>query len=463
MRFGYEGRDGDACLLVDAGADVSPDRLLGPEDRLVGVCLTHAHLDHYRSLPTCLDEDVPVYASPATTAMAGDVLDVASERHDVTDRGVADALVGVDGWTTVCPGVRLHPLPAGHAPGAVGFLVRFDDGDDHHDVVVTGDFTHTDCAGAPGFQTDLATDVELLFLTAATASDPGDALTDALGDALERATAGGRTLVTAGALVGVHVATLVAAANAELDVSVPVRLVGQTAKLYDALGYDHDAVETVPVFDDPRTCLTPGTVTIAGPEVPVDDSSERLYGELKDDADAALVQLVTSGSPPVQTGGCVSTHYELSMHPTESGLRSVVTDLEPIQTVLTHCRGTDEYNDLRRASGRPATIRCTRSTETTRGARRRGCPTFGAEIPVRRPASARSRATPSPTSRSRVSTGSRPRTSPPKAWTPTDSLTDWPADRTRPLSVTPRAPTAVPTPNRLETTRPRPVRLIQTL
>ena len=346
LRFGYEGRDGDACLLVDAGADASLDRLLGPEDRLVGVCLTHAHLDHYRSLPTCLDEDVPVYASPATAAMAGDVLDVASERHDVTDRGVADALVGVDGWTTVCPGVRLHPLPAGHAPGAVGFLVRFDDGDDHHDVVVTGDFTHTDCAGAPGFQTDLATDVELLFLTAATASDPGDALTDALGDALERATAGGRTLVTAGALVGVHVATLVAAANAELDVSVPVRLVGQTAKLYDALGYDHDAVETVPVFEDPRTCLTPGTVTIAGPEVPVDDSSERLYGELKDDADAALVQLVTSGSPPVQTGGCVSTHYELSMHPTESGLRSVVTDLEPIQTVLTHCRGTDEYNDL---------------------------------------------------------------------------------------------------------------------
>jgi putative mRNA 3-end processing factor len=347
LRFGYEGRDGDACLLVDAGADVSVDRLLEPGDRLVGVCLTHAHLDHYRSLPSCLDEGVPVYASPATAAMADDVLDVASERYDVADRGVvADALVGVDDWTTVCPGVRLHPLPAGHAPGAVGFLVRFDDGDGHHDVVFTGDFTQTDCAGAPGFQTDLAADVELLFLTAATAPDPGDALTDALGDALERATAGGRALVTASGLTGVHVAALVAAANAELDRSVPVRLVGQTAKLYDALGYDHDAVETVPVFDDPRTCLTPGTVTIAGPEVPVADSSERLYGELKDDADAALVQLVTSGATPVQTGGCVSTHYELSMHPTESTLRAVVEDFDPVQTVLTHCRGTNEYNDL---------------------------------------------------------------------------------------------------------------------
>lgn len=347
LRFGYEGRDGDACLLVDAGAGVSPDRLLAPEDRLVGICLTHAHLDHYRSLPGCLREGVPVYASPETAAMAGDVLDVASEHHDVTDRGdAADAFVGVDGWTTVCPGVRLHPLPAGHAPGAVGFLVRFDDGDGSRDVVVTGDFTRTDCAGAPGFRSDLGSDVELLFLTAATAPDPGDALTDALGDALERATAGGRTLVTAGGLTGVHVATLVAAANEELGISVPVRLVGQSAKLYDAVGYDHDAVETVPVFDDPRACLTPGTVTVAGPEVPVDDSSERLYGELKNDADAALVQLVTSGTPPVRNAGCAVSAYELSMHPTESALRSVVEDLEPHQTVLTHCRGTDEYNDL---------------------------------------------------------------------------------------------------------------------
>lgn len=347
LRFGYEGRDGNACLLIDAGDGVVLEDLLGPDDWLLGICLTHAHSDHYQSLSTCVRDDVPVFASQDTVAMLPKVLGVAAEQsHFGPTRDVLDALVSLDGWAEVSPGVRIHPVPAGHAPGAVGFLVRFEAADSPHDILVTGDFTLEDVAGNPGFETDLGSDVEALILTGATGESPEEVLTEALGDALERAIANGRTLVTASALTGVHVATLLAAANDELDVDVPVRLVGQTAKLYDVLGYDHPSVETVPVFDDPHQCLTPGTVTVAGPQVPLQDSSGRLFGELKDDADAAVIQLITNGQPPVTTAGCLTTAYELSMHPSESVLREIVDRLRPVQTVVTHRRRTPKkFND----------------------------------------------------------------------------------------------------------------------
>ena len=257
-----------------------------------------------------------------------------------------DAIVEVDGWTEVAPGVSLHTLPAGHTPGATGYLVRFRDGEESHDILLTGDFTLEDCAGYPGFDPDLAANVEVLFLTGATAEPHGGVLTEALGDALERAIDGGRTLVTAGALTGVHVTALLATANDELNVDIPVRLVGQGAKLYAALGYDHDTVELIPEFEDPRTCLTPGTITVAGPEVPRNDSSYRIFGELKDDADAAVVQLIAGGHTPVTTGGCQTTAYELSMHPAESDLQTVVEVLDPVHTVVTHRRNTPrDWND----------------------------------------------------------------------------------------------------------------------
>ncbi|QZY01153.1 MBL fold metallo-hydrolase [Halobaculum rubrum] len=355
LRFGYPGGDGDACLLVDAGRNVDPSELLRPEDRLVGVCLTHAHFDHYRALSGTLDGDVPLFASPDTAAMIDDVLTVAATERGIQRSGaVEEAVVAIDGWTDVCPGVQVHPLPAGHAPGAAGFLVRFTDAEEAHDVVITGDFTLTDCAGYPGFDTGLATDIECLFLTAATDPNAGGTLTDALADTVEGALAGGRCLVTCGALTGVHVARLLAAVNSELGTDVPVRLVGQAAKLYETLGFEHDDVECVPVFDDPHSCLSPGTVTIAGPGVPNEESSGRLFRALEQDTAATVVQLVSSGGDPVTRGGCTTTGYAFSNHPTEDDLRTVVQSLEPAQTVITHQRGrTSRFNEL------PSCVRAT--------------------------------------------------------------------------------------------------------
>lgn len=347
LRFGYENCAERACLLVDAGKGVDLESLLGSNDRLVGICLSHAHVDHYWSLSSCLDDDVPVFTSPDTAAILEEVVDVAIEELGLQRSGhLSDALQPVTEWTTVAPGVELHPVPAGHTPGAVGFLVRFTDEAGDHDILVTGDFTLEACAGYPGFDPEMAADVEALFLTGATADDPGASLTPALGDALERSLAGGRTLVTASALVGVQFATLLTAVADELDREIRIRLVGQTAKLYESLEYDHQNVESVAVFDDPYSCLHPGTITIAGPEVPREDSSYRLFSELKHDAEAGVVQLITGGSSPVTTGGCITTAYEFSMHPTESVLRSVVEALEPHQTVVTHRRRTPSaWND----------------------------------------------------------------------------------------------------------------------
>jgi len=355
LRFGYPGRDGDACLLVDAGRNVDPSELLRSEDRLVGVCLTHAHFDHYHALSGALDGDAPLFASPDTAAMIDDVLTVAATERGIQRSGaVEEAVVAIDDWTDVCPGVQLHPLPAGHAPGAAGLLVRFTDAEEAHDIVVTGDFTLTDCAGYPGFDTELAADVECLFLTAATNPNAGGTLTDALADTVEGVLSGGRCLVTCGALTGVHVARLLAAVNSELGTDVPVRLVGQAAKLYETLGFEHDDVECVPVFDDPHSCLSPGTVTIAGPGVPNEDSSGRLFRALEQDTEATVVQLVSSGGEPVTRGGCTTIGYAFSNHPTEDDLRTVVEAFEPAQTVITHQRGrTSRFNNF------PSCVRAT--------------------------------------------------------------------------------------------------------
>ncbi len=346
LRLGYDTGGKTACLLVDAGDDVDVDALLEEDDRLVGICLTHAHIDHYRSLPACVSADVPVFTSPDTAAMLEDVFDVAADQQGVTGGDdVLDAVVPLEGWHDLCPGVELHPLPAGHTPGGAGFLVRIDDGATHN-IVFTGDFTETDCAGYPGFDTELAVDVDVLFLTGATAEPYGEALTAALGDTLERALDGGRTLVTASALTGVHVARLVSAANEAFDIDVPVCLVGQGAKHFETLEFDDDSVRTITEFEDPQDCLSPATVTIAGPEVPTRDSSSRLFNLIKADSTAGLVQLIAGGHSPVDTGGCHTSAYELSMHPTESTLHDVVETLDPVHTIVTHrSRSPGAWND----------------------------------------------------------------------------------------------------------------------
>ncbi|WP_224333527.1 MBL fold metallo-hydrolase [Haloprofundus halobius] len=349
LRFGYEGHEETVCVLVDAGENVNLDSVRRTHDSLAAVCLTHAHADHYQSIGEVVEGDVPILTSPSTAAILDTVLTSAREVGFVSDvERLAEAVIPIDEWTDVAPGVRVHPVPAGHAPGAVGFVVRFRDANGKHDILFTGDFTLHAAGGYPSFDPGVAVDAEAMFLSVATADAYSDELTDGIGQSLERAHGGARVLVTAGGLQSTHLATLIRAVTNELTLNVPVRIVGQAAKLYDELGYDVDGVQSIPEFERTKSCLEGGVVTIAGPDVPTEGSAGRLYGAIRDDPNACLVQFVSSGTTPVSGDGqCATFEYRLSMHPTGADLDAVVETIDPIELITLHEHGGGgrRYND----------------------------------------------------------------------------------------------------------------------
>ncbi|WP_239640407.1 MBL fold metallo-hydrolase [Halogeometricum pallidum] len=188
-----------------------------------------------------------------------------------------------------------------------------------------------------------------MFLTAATNDGFETDLTDALGTIVERANAGSKTLCTASGLTGVHLATLLATVSDELEIHLPVVLAGQVAKLYDALEYQYEAITTVPTFESTAECLEHGAVTIAGPEIPVDGSSGRLFESIRDDANASLVQ-IQGGDTEAKTNGEFAgtvSSYPFSNHPPEEALDELVASVSPTHVVVGHQRGRalEQYKD----------------------------------------------------------------------------------------------------------------------
>nr|WP_256478352.1 MBL fold metallo-hydrolase [Halorussus limi] len=318
-------------------------------DRLAGICLTHAHLDHYSSLSAAHRDGIPIFTSPATASVLGDVFDVASDEYGVRASGeVTNAITPVEDWRSITSEVEIHPVPTGHIPGAVGFLVRVvDDGETYH-LLATGDFTCRSAGGFTGFPPEEFIDIDALFLPAATNESFSRSLTNALGTALEHAHGGAPTLVATSGLVGVQVAYLLDALREEYDLGVPIRVVGQVAKLYERLDYDCAGIEQIPVFEDPQTCLGHGVITIAGPEIPRERSSGRLFDCLRENANACVVQLVGSGNDPVAEGRCTIHEYELVNHPTPQTLKSVHDAVDPTETVIIHRHGGagGKFNDF---------------------------------------------------------------------------------------------------------------------
>lgn len=348
LRFDHGG-DETPCLLVDAGHGVDVDALLTPRDHLIGICLTHAHLDHYAALNAAHRSEIPIVTSPATTAMLENVFDVADVEYGVTTTNtILDAITPITDWTTLAPNIEVHPVPAGHVPGAVGYLVRATDDDQSHHLLATGDFTRRRAAGYPGFDAAGFVDIDALFLTGATNDTFESALTDALGTVLEHAHGGAQTMLATSGVVGVHAAYLLAGLSREFDLRVPVRVVGQVAKLYDALDYDHSLVDSVPVFQHTDDCLEPGAIVIAGPEIPIERSSGRLFGVLREDPSACVVQLIGSGETPITDARCTIDDYELINHPQRSTLVEVHDAIDPTSTIITHRHGgaNGAFNDL---------------------------------------------------------------------------------------------------------------------
>lgn len=339
------------CLLVDAGDDVSLDELLAEDEYLAGILLTHAHVDHYKSLGDAHRDGAPIFTSHGTGAILDDVF-AEGERHHGLEN--TDSLRGyvreIDGWQDVVGDLlSVHPIPAGHAPGACGFLLQITENDDSFTAVVTGDFTFRDAACYPGFPAESFHGIDAAFLTAATNEDFASEITETLGILAQRAGEGSKTLCTASGLTGVQLATLLAGVATDLDRSLPVTLVGQVAKLYEALEYDYDNVETIPTFSSPSDCLVEGTVTIAGPEVPVEGSSARLFESIRDDPNATLHQVQggnTNAKDASDAQGTVSS-TTFSNHPPESVLDEFVETIAPTHVIVEHQYGhaNDPYKD----------------------------------------------------------------------------------------------------------------------
>lgn len=327
--------------LVDAGPGVSPDDLVGPDESLDAVFLTHAHVDHYAGLGAVLSrvDGPPLYTSPATATVLERVYAEADRYQNLGGaEPVSEALEPVVGWTPLDDDVAVLPVPAGHTPGATGYLFRIEDAPNHETVtvLVTGDFTTRPVAGTPGLAVPTGIEVDVLIANAATAEAFDDELTGALDTVLERSLGGATTLVAAGGLTGVHAAYLLGHLVVQLDRRLPIHLVGQAAKLYEALDYDVPSVSVHERFEDPDEVLEPGAVTVAGPEAPIQGSCKRLYGEIADDPDAVFVQLATSGTAPTDDGTCASHYVELSNHPTGEGFVEVVEQNLPRHLILKH-------------------------------------------------------------------------------------------------------------------------------
>lgn len=350
LRFEQNGSQTQtACVLVDAGENVDVDDLLEEDEYLTAILLTHAHSDHYQSLAANLRDGAPIYTGQATARVLETVLNEAQQYDDslTGTEAVAEALEPINDWISPVKGLRIAPAPAGHTAGAVGFVLQFESDDHTKTILATGDWTWERAAGYPGFDAGLPVDVGAVFLTTATNDSYEATLTESVGTICERATAGSPVVVSASGLASVQYAYLLGHLARELSRPLSVTLVGHAAKLYNDLDYDVPNVEAVPEFDDPSELLAPETVTIAGPEVPTEGSSGQLFGEIRTDPNATLVQAVAAGDALVPSARCTTYDFEVVAHPTESEVDTLVADLDPTQVVITHQRGraSNRYKD----------------------------------------------------------------------------------------------------------------------
>lgn len=344
--------DQTVCLLIDAGMGVDVDDLLeGDDEYLTAICLTHAHRDHYATLGENLRDAAPIYTSPDTAAILGDVIDAGEEFADrKTKETILDRLTPIEGWTTIVDGLRIRPVPVGHTPGATGMLLAIGDGDEQRTILITGDFTLRRAGGYPGFDPDLPVDIDVLLLNAASSDDTETTLTETVSRLTQRALTGSTVLATASGLTGLHLGYLLGHLAAQHDLYLPVTLAGHAGTLADRLEYDIPSVSTRVEFTDPDEVLESGAITIAGPEVPTREgtkSADRLFSAVADDPGATLVQVLSGTDSPVRTASCTVHDEFLSNHPSRETIDALVDQLTPVHVVVMHQKGpaADRYKD----------------------------------------------------------------------------------------------------------------------
>lgn len=323
------------CLLVDPGRGVDVDELLNEsrDEYLAGIVVTHAHYEHYCTLGQNLGDGTPVYAAADTATILEGMIAGPSPPSITNEDAVLDQLTGTDGWEQLVHGIRLHPIQAGHAPGAAGFVIEATDESGSHTLLVTGDVTTRPAAGYAGFDVDLSSNVDVLVCPAAANDGFEQTLTEAVATICERATTGSTVLVTADGPTGVHVAYLLGHLVGRLDSPFPVTAVGRIAGLCRRLGYAIPHVATLPSFPDLDDVLTAGGVTIAGPSAAVEGTSAHLFDRVADDADAAVVRLTTGPTTPMTTARCTVQSFALHNYPDRNTLAGLVDAVAPTYVV----------------------------------------------------------------------------------------------------------------------------------
>ncbi|WP_243645248.1 MBL fold metallo-hydrolase [Natrarchaeobius chitinivorans] len=334
------------CILVDVGDGVDVDSLLGDGEYLDAILLTHGHIDHYRTLARNVRCGVPIYTSPSTAMILEHALPEATKDNALGDVSAAiGALEPIDDWTSVLETIDVRPVSAGHTPGAAGFVIRFRDEnatgllDGEHHILVTGDFTTRPCAGYPGLPTSYPFDIDCLFVNVSSDDSYSRSLNDSVQTVLERAYAGSRVVVAASSLTGVHYVTLLGHATKTLERELPITLVGQAAKLYNALEYDVPGIDTCETFDRCETVLEAGGVTIAGPETPTTGSARRLFERISDDPAAVFVQSGTDDADRSSGTRCTVRTFPLCNHPSLETIDDLVESLVPTEVVIKHASG----------------------------------------------------------------------------------------------------------------------------
>lgn len=345
IKFNDEERDGKMCILVDSGENVSVGEDLSDGEHLGGILLTHAHGDHYATLPQNVTDGTNIYASPDTGKILSKILNETGKHDNIGDQSnVMNSIQTITGWETIWDGVEIRPIPAGHAPGAVGYIIRFSDNGETNHILATGDFTFSSVAGNPGLSKEYPVDIDALFMNASVTGVDNESFNTVLNSSVktiieERIRNDDNVLVTASSLSGVHYGYLLGHIIEELELGFQVGLVGHTAKLYEDLGYDVSSVTTIPEFSDAQYVLSQADICIAGPCVPANNTSKNLFDALKNDTSASLVQILSGTHyDPIKNGRCNVHSFEYKAHPTQADIDEFVETVVPRELIIEHGR-----------------------------------------------------------------------------------------------------------------------------
>ena len=179
-------------------------------------------------------------------------------------------------------------------------------------------------------------------MNASTSEDARGELQTALRTIYDRTTSGSQTIVTTSALGGIHMAGLLDALQRDQETQFDIRLVGKVATVYQALEYDFEHVTPIAEFEAAHELLSPGAVTIAGPEDASAGSAEALLDAANQDAgNTTVVQLRSAGTTAIDAPWLTTQTFAYSLHPTEDELKEVIETVEPMQVIVSHTADKD--------------------------------------------------------------------------------------------------------------------------